>query len=186
MQAVSSGAVWRLSKCFNSLQAVIRRLGFVHLQLIRIRIRRHENARRQRLIPNPIDRLARRHRHRQMRAAMKRTAEHDGVLPLRRVLGQLHRRFDDLRAAVAEEVFAQLRPRNDRRQFIDQFHHRFVIDDVGLTVDQLRRLIGDGLRHFGMRVAGARHADARREVEVTASLGIDEINAFAALDHHVE
>src|SRR5512136_3090124 len=97
------------------MDAVISRLSVVHLQLIRVWIRRYEDTSYQRLVSDAIDRLAGRHRHRQVRTAMKGSGEDDDVLSLGRLLRQLHRRFDDLRAAVAKEVFAQLGPRDDGR-----------------------------------------------------------------------
>ena len=130
---------------------------------------RDEHARGQRPVPGAVARLRGRHRHRLVRAAVKAALEHDRVGPAGRLLRELHRALSRLGARVREEEAVDA-IRSDLREPVRELLQQRVAIHVDLCVDELRRLLldrGDDLR---MAVPGARHRDARREVEVLGAV----------------
>ena len=94
--------------------------------------------------------------------------------------GQLNGRFHCLGAGIGEEKGVQLF-RHDLAQFLGELNHWFVIDDVGLGVDDSGGLFLDRFDHFGMRVPGVGHADAAGEIEVPIAIHVIQVNAFATI-----
>ena len=130
---------------------------------------RDEHARGQWPVPGAIARLRGRHRHRLVRAAVEAALEHDRVGPAGRLLRELHRAFRRLGTRVREEETVDA-VRSDLREPIGELLQQRVPVHVHLRVDELGRLLldrGDDLR---MAVPGARHRDARREVEVLGAV----------------
>ena len=131
----------------------------------RVRKRGDVDARRQRSVARSIDRLRRRHRHRQVRPPVERPGEDDDVRPAGHLLGQLDRRLGDLGAGVGEEERvdgAGYQFGQPRGQWLEQI----VGEHVGLEVDAAGRLPRDRLDDLGVAVAGRVDRDAGCEVEV--------------------
>ena len=161
--AVSAGAVVVASR-WSTPRRRTNHLGvFVVGQ--RVRKRGDVDARRQRGVARSIDRLRRRHRHRQVRPPVERPGEDDDVRPAGHLLGQLDRRLGDLGAGVGEEE----RVDGAGYQFGQpggQWLEQIVGEHVGLEVDTAGRLPRDRLDDLGVAVAGRVHRDAGCEVEV--------------------
>ena len=93
---------------------------------------------------------------------------------------ELQAGLDGLRAAVAEECARQ--PGQIREPCRD-----FPLQRVKVQVrrvEERRRLIGDGRRKAWMPVSERRHADTREQIEVAAAVGIEQVAAAPALEHH--
>ncbi len=154
-------AVERPQRCIDR-RLLIARQG--------IREGRHEHAARQRRVAGAIDRLRGRHRHREVGATMERPLEHDDVLALGDLLGQLDRRLRDLGAGVREEEGVDA-GRRDVVQLRRQRLHQVVCEHVGLSVYEPFGLGRDRGGDLGVAVAGRVDGDARREIEVLVTIG---------------
>ena len=123
---------------------------------VAVRIRRVIRAGHERREALALRHLARRQRQRSHRPAVERAEERDDVVPLRVVLRQLERRLVRLGARVAEERPVRPRHRRNRRQLLRQPHLRLVVEVGARHVQELLRLLDDGLHDLGVRVAGRR------------------------------
>ena len=103
-----------------------------------------------------------------------------------RALGVIARQLDGrlgrLGARVAEERPHPAFDRHERRQFLREAHLRLVVEVRPRHVDELRRLVGDGLDDLGMRDAGGVDRDAGRAVEEDVAVDVLDDGAFAAGD----
>ena len=130
-----------------------------------------------------VDRARRRHRQREAGTAVERAVEHDEAPAIGGVLGELDRRLDRLVARRREEE------RVDRAgrylgEALGEGLEQIVGVHVGLRMDELLRLLGDGLGHLRMGVAGRRRGDAGGEVEVLVAARIDDVTPVTA--HHAQ
>ena len=121
------------------------------------------------------------HRQRAERPAVKRVLERDelGARLAARVPvapGELEARFDGLGAAVAEKRARQAR---ELREALGQLSLQRVEEQIR-GVQQRLRLVGDGARQPWVRMAERRDADARQQVEILASLRVEQADALAA------
>ena len=149
---------------------------------IGVRIRRVIDARHQRPESAALHRLARRERQRPERATVERSEERDDPRPLGVIARQLHGRLGRFGARVAEERPHLAFNRDERRHFLREPHLRLVVEIGPRHVDELRRLIGNGLDDVGVRDAGGIDRDAGRAVEKDVAVDVLDDGAFAAGD----
>ena len=127
----------------------------------------------------------RRHRHRQVRAAVERPVEDDDAGPPGGGACDLHGVLDRLRPGVEEQGF---RGRASRPELVELLGDR----DVGLVeadhealVQIAVDLLVDGLDYRLGVVAEVLASDAAREIEVLTSVGVPDRRPFGAGDGHV-
>ena len=104
----------------------------------RVGERGDEDPRRQRRVAGAVDRLRRRHRHRQVGAAVERAGEDDHVRSAGDLLGQLDRGLGDLGAGVGEEERVD-GPGRDLGEARRQRLEEVVGEHVRLGVDERAR-----------------------------------------------
>ena len=116
-------------------------------------------------------------------AAVEGAEEGDDVLAAGVVASQLQRALDGFCAGVA--VVEAMRPRHgcDGGQPFRQRDHALVVEVGAGHVDQLGRLLLDGLDYFRMTVAGGGDGDAGGEVEELVAVHVFDPGAAAALGY---
>ena len=137
------------------------------------RERRQVDRRQQRFIPDPVVDGGARDRHRPERPAVEAAPERDDPRPPGHAASQLQRRVDRLGPGVEEDRRIERR-REHRRELVGQTGDRFREAHRRDRTDQLVDLGVDGGGHPRMDVPERRDGDAVREIEVCATLGVEQ------------
>ncbi|MCG3141989.1 MAG: hypothetical protein HDKAJFGB_03349 [Anaerolineae bacterium] len=115
---------------------------------------------------------------------MKTADERNNVWTSRRSAREFHARFNRFRARIGKEKCIERRG-NDGEQLVHQVEHRFVINNVRLSVNQFAHLCLRGGNHFGMAMSGICDADAAREIEITRAVFGVNVRALGAVNENI-
>ena len=157
-------------------------IGFIlgHFPPVRMRERRHEHRRQERVISLPILRFGGRVGHGSHGPTVESTAEHDDALPPGGLSRQLHRRFDRLCARVHEHKLIDA-IRGHVPQCLGGANLRLVSEGAP-GMPELVDLLEYGGLHPGVLVPHVGHRDSTREVQVPVARRIGYPDSIARDD----
>ena len=145
-------------------------------------IRRVIHAGHERTEPAPLDGLTGGERQRSHRASVKSPQKRDDARPLRVIARELERGFGRLGAGVGEKRPDVALDGRDGRELFGQPDLRFVVEVRPRHVDELLRLLGNGLDDFRVADAGRIDGYAGGAIEEAIAVDVFDHRAFAARD----
>ena len=146
------------------------------VELAQVAVGRDGHRRQQRLVAVAVARLRGGERGAADRAPVKASPERDHAGTAGRPPGQLERPVHRLGAAVAEEDLRLDEERGEPAQPLGQADRERLVRD-NRRVQQRAGLLDDRRDHARMAVAGGRHRDAGREVEVAPAVHVHQVRA---------
>src|SRR5208283_3539885 len=126
-----------------------------------------------------------RKRKRAERAPVEAAIERNQFVASRGIARQLDRAFYRLCAAIAEEYLVVVRLRHGGDEALRELRHVPVIEIRAGNVDELRRLLLNGLHHMGVAMAGGADRDARGKIQESVAVGIFNNRAVAAMSNQL-
>lgn len=129
------------------------RVGAVRGPLLVVREGSNVDTGHERVVTGAVDRLGGRQRHGAERTAVVRSLEHDDVLALGGVTGELDSSLNSLGATVPEEEGIELLAGHLGLQTLNEIEQGLLEEEVDLTVGQRRSLVLHSLDDLGMAMA---------------------------------
>jgi len=115
-------------------------------------------------------------------STVERVGQRDRLCLAREPLGQSHRAFDRLGAAVREEGLLEL-ARGDLGQLLGQIGHHLHVVEIRAAVDQALHLLASGREHLLVAVTGVDYRDPGKTVDEAAAVLAVVGRAVGPVDH---
>src|SRR5574341_1548707 len=105
------------------------------------------------------------------------------MCPSGRIASQFDGRLDGFGTGVRQKNFFWRGPRSEPAELFRKLGHRLIIEVAAAEVQELARLLLDGLNYFWMGVAGSGHGDPGGEIQKEISIHILDHRPPSFLDH---